>query len=149
MVRPVYESAEDRKNQHEIGMAITEAWGYTCLRLKRFYPVDFAFRNGSEIRAFGEIKQRRKTLEQLDVHGGIYLGLDKWARAKLICNTAGVPFVYVVRNPAGIFYYRTTVFDGSAAFDRLAMGGRLDRDDDQDIEPVVCFLSKRFERLKT
>lgn len=144
MNRPLYESPQDVENERRVADKIAVAWNCTVSRLKRAYPVDYAIFTESKCRAFAELKCRRYTMAQLDSMGGFMLSMHKWAEARSLCNAAGVPFVVIVEDADGaVWWHRTTTFGN----DGIVLGGRTDRGDDQDVEPVILLKASRFTAM--
>lgn len=93
-------------------------------------------------RALSEIKVRRYSMEQMARMGGFMLSLHKWTAARTLADAAKVPFLVVVEAGGDIFWHTA-----NGEHDGISFGGRTDRNDADDVEPVVLLKPHRFKRL--
>lgn len=143
--RPIYETPQQHGAEATVMEEVAAAWGKAYARLPRFSPVDYATVDNGKITAFIEVKCRRQTMAELDALGGILLSLQKWSTAARMCQMADVPFVLVARAADLTWYYMTRDF----THDGAVMGGRRDRNDSDDIEPVILLRASRFTLIKS
>jgi len=140
-MRPLYETEANRINERAVAQLVEGKWNCKCVKLKKAYALDYAIVRDKKIVSFMEIKCRNYTMEKLGSMGGFMISLHKWLEAKAICDVSNVPFCLVVRTNDGVFWHKTTDFKNY----EVSIGGRYDRGDDQDVEPVIllkpeCFL---------
>jgi hypothetical protein len=156
--RPAYETPQDLANEEGVARVLARRWSATALKLKRFYPIDYAFcreeryttsHNGrpvlrSTAAAFAEIKTRTYTWEQLDRLGGYALSLEKWSAAERLCSMAGLPFIVAVCAVGDLRY----AVAGDFSHDGVTYGGRSDRGDPSDKEPLILLNVARFKPVR-
>jgi hypothetical protein len=145
MDRPFYEAPEHLACEAEIAHEVGQAWGCRMVKMKRAFASDWAAIRDGEILAMVEIKDRPGyTLDELDSYGGLMVSLQKLANLLTMNAASALPFFVIARDGTRTIYYhrlRPGVHDG------LYLGGRRDRGDWQDIEPVALFRSHRFRPL--
>lgn len=142
MSRPIYESARDLGNEARVAQRISAAWQCDVVKLKRAYAVDYALLTGRACRALCEIKVRSYSMERLGSMGGFMLSLHKWHEGQSLARAARVPFVIVVDADGELHWHSV-----NGEHDGLIFGGRSDRNDEQDVEPVVTLMPHRFTKL--
>lgn len=141
--RPLYETEDNLREQEGVARLVEEKWKCKFVKLKKAYALDYAVLRGGKIVAFAEVKCRNYTMEKLNSFGGFMLSLHKWTEAKNISGVSGVPFVLIVKTIDGFWHHSTTGFET----DGISFGGRTDRNDLQDVEPVVILKGGRFKKL--
>ena len=145
--RPIYENDTTRSAEREIVTVLADRWNCTAAKLPRAYILDFAMVRGGKVVAFLEVKDRPSYgWDHLDRMGGYFVSMHKWLKGREMLESAGIPFTLAVRASGDLRYLVQT--HGSAwAHDGFRIGGRADRNDWQDREPVVHLLSNRFTRF--
>jgi hypothetical protein len=146
MARPTYENDLDRQREEELARLVAQRTGLRPAKLPVQYRVDFALYRQNALVAVAEMKYRDYTVEQLDRWGGYYVSLSKIMGAETICRMTDIPF-YVVINFKGDIRVATIAYPFPVVAARE--GGRKDRGDWQDLEPVVCYMSRHFTPLAT
>ena len=132
-----YENKRDLTNEIAAVAAILEHM--KCDRfekLPRFYRIDFLLMKGAAIKYFVEVKCRKnKQAKYPDFMLSMakYFGMINWQLM------SGIPALLVVKWSDGIG--TMTLPAGGIKF---GWGGRSDRNDDQDMEPVVLIPIDRF-----
>ena len=126
LMRPTYETPSDTERERNTAERVATAWGYDVRKLKAFYAYDYALFSGETLEAFVEIKVRTRTFETY------WLLLAKWSAMNSLIQTAHVPGLFVVAWPGRTMF--TTVSNRPL---RVLLGGRTDRGDASDIEPLV------------
>lgn len=102
----------------------------------RKLPIRYALDYGlfqDKLIGFAEVKCRTVGFEAIHRMGGYMLSLGKWMSARTLYEMTGAPFFLAVSTPDGTFAAR---FDEFPVF-TVSLGGRTDRRDWQDMEPVV------------
>jgi hypothetical protein len=125
-LRPAYESERDRENERRVVNCFCAAYGLEAAKLPIAYQLDFALLKGGRVLGLAEVKWRERRYETL------LLSLNKWAAMKRWAES-GQRVRLLVRWPEGIFLLKV---DGSESWP-CVMGGRADRGDWQDMEPMV------------
>jgi hypothetical protein len=147
-MRPIYETDADLERESTVAEAFEKAWKAKAVKLPIRYSLDFAFTRQDKVFAFAEIKTRKLPMAEMDRRGGYDLGFSKWIAAKQFNDASGLPFVLIVKLPDGLYYSMFGEGHNSFKPDDIVMGGRVDRNDSQDIEPMVIIRAERFKKLK-
>lgn len=143
MNRPLYETAENLKQEKAVADFASRKWGCSFAKLKKAYALDYAIIRDKKVVSFAEIKCRKYSMEKLDSMGGFMISLHKWIEAKNICQVSSVPFSLIIKTEDGVWLHKTEDFSN----DGVIIGGRYDRGDSQDVEPVVLLKSDRFKKI--
>lgn len=142
MSRPKYETGATLDEERKIGGQIAAVAGCDMFKLPLSYQVDFIFLKDKRPTAFVEIKDRQKyARDKIDALGGYMLSLQKWLRARSLCEPTGIPFLIGVRFADGV--YVATIKDWDSYI--IRMGGRRDRGDWQDVEPMAMIPVSEFK----
>lgn len=139
MARPFYENSTDRANEESICLLIEEYFRVQCLKLPTRYIVDRALIRSNKIVAWAEIKDRGNTFRAypdytLSLHKVIY-GIDLYQRTQ-------TPFIVVVRWKDFVGWMQVKKVP-----EIITIGGRVDRNDKQDVEPMAHFPLDTFNKL--
>jgi len=136
-MRPIYESDTDLYNEREVINALNDLWQTQSTKLPRSYGLDYTLTRGGRVTAFVEIKCRTIPSWTYDTY---MISLAKVLKAKSLGNNVGVPAFLVVRwnDMVGYVDLRIVALD-------VQVGGRKDRGDEQDIEPVCMIPIKEFK----
>lgn len=144
-MRPLYETVSHLTAEHALADRVAQAWCAQAVKLPRAYPCDYGFRRSGETVALAEFKCRRYPMARLEALGGFMLSLHKWAGVRALAQASGLPFVLVVEDgDSQVWWHRPTDF----SHDGVGFGGRRDRDDPQDTEPVITLRAARFRPLR-
>lgn len=133
-MRPLYETDKDFENEKRIKRQIEQEKEWKLTKLpKRYYLDFFAFtpRFGQLI-AVLEVKRRHNTH---DKYPDVILSLAKYMKGAEYADALNVDFLFVVQFNDGLYIHE----GGSLTLQHLQItfGGRTDRNDPEDIEPVV------------
>lgn len=138
-MRPMYESKDDLFNEQAVASYIAaKRPGLFWRKLPVAYPLDYAFFDGkNNLRFFAEIKCRRVASTNFPT---FILSLHKWDSGNRIANGA-VPVYLIVRwtDRIGSLRFRPVTRECD-----IRLGGRTDRKDVQDMEPVIHLPTKNF-----
>ena len=141
MNRPYYETEEDVRVEKAIAEMVCGIYNYSFIKLKLAYQLDFALLRDGNVEVWLEVKRRQV---QFDAYPDIILSLDKYmAGRNLIKHAPGTKFWFVVLFNDGTFLCDLT---GKYA-EKVNIGGRTDRNDWQDREPVIHIPTRYFKRL--
>lgn len=136
MSRPLYETPGDRDRERQVVDAVFGPYGLRAEKMPRAYELDFAVLRGLQVMGMAEVKVRSRAYDTLMLSWHKALALREAARAGLIAWI-------VVALPEGIYTQRVGADDPID----LRWGGRTDRQDWQDMEPVAHFPMARMQRV--
>lgn len=137
--RPVYQTAADLAAEEEAAKIIARLFKCELVKLPNFYPLDRAALRGKVITAFIEIKRRHL---KIDERTEVWLSLHKVGNARTLNLTSGKP-CFVFFQFDDVLAYADMIGD----YKDIRMGGRTDRDDPQDIEPLAIYSTKALRRV--
>jgi hypothetical protein len=130
-MRPRYEAQGDRDSERDIADTFAQYCGGEAIKLPGAYAdVDFAFIRKGIIAGFFEVKDRTGWRPE---YRTVFLSVAK-ARSMISYHQLGVNVCYVVRL-RGIVYFQQITPEALAGVE-IRWGGRTDRNDPQDSEPV-------------
>lgn len=138
MGRPTYETSADIDAETEVALLVAERWKATAHKLKKFYSTDWALIRNEVVMAFIEIKCRNNPR---DKYPTLILSLDKVISMKNLASVSGKPVFLVVKYTDAICYTQ------NLRPESIRLGGRTDRNDAQDIEPVIHIPVRNFKTL--
>lgn len=137
--RPLYETTESLSEERLVAERIGEAWSCNPVKLARAYQLDFALCRDDAVQAWAEVKVRTKR------YPTYMLSLHKWLAAVELHERTGLPALLVVQWPDLLAY---CALSGLRRPLSVTMGGRRDRGDWQDMEPVVHIPLEFFNRVR-
>jgi len=127
LTRPVYETSHDRANEKSVADILSIAWKCRTCQVPRFYPCDLvAYRNG-QAKALIEIKRRRIVRGKYPT---LHIGLNKVTHLYSLSVVSGLPAFIVAALDDAVLAHKVTPPYG------VVSGGRFDRNDKDDQEPV-------------
>lgn len=135
-MRPTYESAGDRRNESGVIDRVCRAWSCKAVKLPIQYKLDYALCRIGEVAAFAEVKVRTHTF-------GTYPTYILSYSKKVAAMQYEFPCFLIVSFEGDIRYADLKKID---SFVRI--GGRNDRNDPQDVEPVVHIPMGSFTKLR-
>jgi hypothetical protein len=122
----MYESAHDRERERAVAEATFGPHGLSVRKLPLAYEVDFAVLRGERVVGVVEVKVRGRAYETL------LLSLHK-LQALQRCARSGLRAWVLVSVPEGVYAQRIRPDEPVD----VRWGGRTDRGDPQDVEPVA------------
>lgn len=128
-VRPLYESADDRAREAEIATKIERLLSRKLIKLPMQYRLDYMVMDDERLTAWVEIKRRFHTF---DNYPNVFLSLAKVMAARELNAATGLPCRFFVQ-----FNDCLAHADMCKPGRALRFSGRFDREDWQDIEPLV------------
>ena len=144
MSRPTYESKEDLTRENNIKPVLEAKWNCTLNKLPYKYQLDWLAVRGKDSMAFVEFKHREKL--SFSAYPRYMMSLDKWIKAKQLCKEVEIPFIMVITFAEGTYY---GVFPHNGLHDiTYGFGGRYDRGDAQDVEPMIYLPLKKFQKIE-
>lgn len=139
--RPIYESAEDLKNERSVAKKIATTYGLDLKKMHMKYSIDYmAFDKSGEAVAVIEVKRRKNKYKK---YQSVILSLAKYNRGVEYDRANDLQFIFAVEFDDGCYIYEYQPGD----LFRIQLGGRTDRNDKQDIEPVIHIPINRMNRL--
>ena len=138
-MRPTYETSEDLLNEKDVITKFCDTWtNLSFAKLPTQYHLDYCLMIGDAVTGFCEVKVRKNTHNKYSTY---ILSVAKVSAAKNLQDACGLSSVLVVKWTDKIGYvafnYDWPVF----------VGGRKDRGDWQDVEPVVHIPLSNFKYL--
>lgn len=134
-MRPQYESAHDRQAELEIITEFCEVKNRGFAKLPKKYFLDWAILRNGRMSGFVETKDR-PTLEH-GQYDSLFIAADKVLHAQQLFRSSifdGMHTLFVVR-----FADKRIGFVDLFDWDYVAMGGRGDRGDEDDREPMAHY----------
>jgi hypothetical protein len=142
-LRPTYQSEADEAEEREIALRLA-ALGCEVARNKRYYPFDFSVIKGGRIVGLAEFKRRR---HPYGTYPTIILSLHKFAAATNYHHATNLPIAFFVRwdgDQVGLCDLHKLKPEDVT----ISIGGREDRNDSEDMEPVIHIPIAKFRGLK-
>ena len=127
-MRPIYETQDDRDREALVAKKVGDAFKCSMGKLQPRDAFDFAAMRGDKIVGFVEIKVRANPMGQYSTY---MISMTKLATAHAIFAATKTPCILAVQWTDALGY-----IDMNAVDVTLKMGGRSDRNDPRDIEPV-------------
>ena len=139
MGRPQYESPEDRLNERMAVAELCRLYECKAYKLPISYGLDYALvRDSDRIIALAEIKCRKNNAQRYET---IMVAGLKRTIALSLRRALNVPTLFVPVFSDGVF-----IIDFKEKPDAVTLGGRRDRGDSADIEPMVHYRTERLIR---
>jgi hypothetical protein len=136
-MRPTYENQQSLAAEEQTIIKVAQAWGVTYQKLPKQYRVDWALSKG-KIVCWCECKKR---MNDSCTYPTLLLSLSKVMHGVEMYRVTSIPFVVVVEWNDGIYWNKIDKVG------EIGFGGRKDRGDWQDIEPVVHIPVTDFKQL--
>lgn len=139
-MRPIYETDKDLRNELSLSNIVSKQWKCTMQKLQPRDHFDYAAVRNGEVVAFIEMKTRSNKMQHYPTY---MISMTKVINASITGISTGLPCFLVVQWVDGVGYVnmgnvKTTV----------KMGGRTDRSDPQDVEPVCHIDIGLFKKFK-
>jgi hypothetical protein len=144
MTRPLYESSEDRSREQEVAKLVEERWGVVAQKMPMRYEFDYMLMRSSPSRqvAIMEVKCRLKKYDTL------LISMQKVVTMQMYHQQFNVPAVLAVSWPNEEPMY-TLLEPARTSKYEVEWGGRDDRGDDQDKEPVIHIPVEHFRHFRS
>lgn len=130
-----YETDADRVEEARIGAIIAKHWRCEVRKMPERYTLDYAAVRGDVLFAALEIKARNRRLFEFQ---DVFVNLNKVVAARGF-EAVGVKTFYIVQFTDHLAYTSLIVSD------RIEYRGRKDRQDWEDVQPVVCIGASEFK----
>lgn len=139
--RPQYETQDDLRNEENAIRRLEQVSGRKSFKLPKSYRIDFAMCDGEEITSWIEVKCRKNPFRQYPT---LAIGITKLMAGIAFEQKTGLPFFLVVHWPDFLGYIR---IKDMTEF-KILKGGRTDRNDSADVEPMVHIPIQMFKKLE-
>ncbi len=149
--RPLYETDADRSREADVAKTFCEAHGLEAVKLGAKYGADFGVMRGRHLLGALEIKVRNREYPEMMLALTKCQGLRELAAWGLMVRA-------VFAMPSGIYAQPITcevvprqggfhVEGNGYGAGWIGLGGRTDRDDPDDVEPVVYWQVASMKRV--
>lgn len=136
----IYETAETLRIEREAMEKAAKHWGVVAEKLPKRYKIDWLLKapNNKQGTAWAESKRRYNVRSK---YPELMLSLAKWREGRQLSEDTGLPFLLLIEWDDGLFWMRAEINYP------VGIGGRSDRGDPEDIEPMVFIPVDHFKRL--
>ena len=134
----MYETKDDLKNEEEVKKFLINKWKVNIYKLPLSYKMDFCLEKGKKIVAFAEIKNRTTPYDRYPTY---ILSLAKVVASRQLANETRTQPLLIVNWTDQIRWINL-----KEDFN-CTIGGRKDRNDWQDIEPLCEFDINKFNLI--
>lgn len=134
----MYENSQTLSVEEATMDAVCKAWNLGRRKLPISYRIDWAVTDRNEPVAWAECKRRYNPHDQYPT---LILSLAKYMHGMELAERTGLPFLIIVEFDDGIRFCKHEVMPP------IVWGGRSDRGDPQDMEPMVDIPMSKFVAL--
>lgn len=135
--RHFYESSADRSKERAVIDVFGSIFNVKPVKLKPSLIVDFGLIRGDQIVGVAEVKVRGKEYPEMFISHSKVSELRRW-------DADGVKARIIFATPHGVYVKKV---EGPHIDGWIGFGGRTDRGDPQDQEPVVFYKLDQMERI--
>lgn len=144
MSRQLYETQLDQTREAVAIQLAASRWRASPVKLPMQYRIEYALMRDDRIAALVEVKCRDVASSQ---YPSLMLSLAKWQAGIALAGLLRVPFLVVASYTDGARFVKGNELDAAAV--TFGFGGRKDRGDEQDMEPVVFIPASCFTAIRT
>jgi len=138
MARSLYETSKDRRSEKQILDYVSKCWGIVYHKLPMSYKLDYSIYRNEELVGWAEVKCRTHNFGAFPTY---IISLSKVLEARKLSKETNKKSILLVSWLDVLAY-----LDLSSDFD-VKQGGRYDRGDWQDQEPMAHFKLKHFKKI--
>ena len=138
MARDLYGNSQDRKSEKKVLDHITKCWGLVYYKLPMSYKLDYSIYRNDDLVGWAEVKCRTHNFGTFPTY---IISLAKVLEARRLADQTNTTSIILVSYLDVIVY-----LDVFCPF-TIKQGGRSDRNDWQDQEPMCHFELKYFKRI--
>ena len=137
-MRPTYETIDDLRNERSVIEAFCGPFDYKYAKMPKQYHLDYCVLKQDKVVGFCEVKVRTNNHNK---YSTLLLSLSKVSSANGLKEASGIKSILLVKwkDKLGYTYFKNDW--------PVMVGGRTDRNDWQDIEPVVHIPISEFKFL--
>lgn len=139
-MRPTYENEESLIRERSVAQILANKWTVTLRKLPKYYSADYLILNNTTPRAFCEIKCR-DIPSSFDIYR---ISLNKYIGLRTLSINTGISSIIVVQCKDNVILYHVVDIDTDIP---ISYGGRTDRNDWQDVEPLAVIEYSQFNRI--
>lgn len=137
-MRPRYETREDLTREAELSRVASKKFNCTFSKMPDRYGLDFCATRDGRVVCFAEVKVRTTPFSMYQTY---MISLGKVMAARNLAGVTGLPSLLIVGWSDA---WGQTRLDIDPWVGSISVGGRTDRGDPQDIEPVVMIPMSAF-----
>jgi hypothetical protein len=141
MSRPTYERSGDLQREAKAIEAMGAVWGVQFAKTPKFYSIDFCMIDQLG-KVCGWVEIKGKTFAR-STYPTFYTSTEKLLRLIRMGQFTGLPAFLVCSWLDGVFYIQPTPSDCRRW--AIKVGGRVDRGDADDVEPVTHIPVEEFK----
>lgn len=127
--RPLYETADSLGAESAVIATVSRSWGLSVVALPRRYVLDYGTYREKRLSGFVEVKCRS---HHLSTYPTLLVSAAKWREAQFWKAHGDLSTLLVVSFADDIYWH-----DLTSAFPVFEHGGRTDRRDREDQEPML------------
>ena len=139
--RPTYETGEDLAREAGVAERLSNKWKCKVIKTPPKAPYDYCALRDDYISAIIEIKVRNNASTKYPTY---MLSVDNVIQCALHSGTIRCPFIVVVQFTDKLLHWVLHNPDEDFADVRAKIGGRTDRGDAFDVEPVLHIPMRKF-----
>lgn len=138
-MRKQYETEESLSVEKEIAQQVCNQWGVSMRKLPKYYSADYFILANDKPRAFCEIKSRSYPHSKFNSY---QISLKKYMALRELTRETGLSSIIIVRFGDGSLFYHVVDTEDNVP---IVYGGRTDREDWQDVEPLALLDINSFK----
>jgi hypothetical protein len=135
-MRPLYETNETLAAERKVVEFFCAKWKTEAAKLPIAYNVDYVLTRENQVKLWLEVKCRHCKSTEYETY---FISAKKIVNGLALAESTNVPFYLAIQWQDRVGYLRVL----KGAFD-VRIGGRKDRDDWQDVEPMAHFKINDF-----
>ena len=148
-VRPLYETSADRIRENRVAGIISQKLNVKLVKLPIRYSVDYAAYDPETrlLKSWHEIKCRNYASLQFFKYDHLILSLAKVMSGLQLAQTTEKPFYIYWSFLDNSIYFIEITTELVKEVANIKSGGRIDRGNPQDTEPMICFPKDMLKRF--
>ena len=136
MTRKMYESKDNLEKEKNVLRHMSVKWDVSYSKLPISYKLDYSMYRNDKLCGFAEVKCRKNSMNDFSTY---IISLSKVMKARRLASVTGTKSVLIVS------WSDATGWINLFSDFEVKQGGRSDRDDWQDQEPVCHFQISEFK----
>ena len=139
-MRPTYENEKTLSEERNVVEFLCNKWKVEAIKLPIAYNVDYLLTRDDVAKSWLEVKCRHCSSAEYETY---FISSKKIVNGLSLSETTNVPFYLAIRWNDKLGYIRVS----KGSFE-VKVGGRKDRNDWQDVEPMAHFKVKDFVMME-